>query len=394
MQQTHRTHYAAECQEELVGQTVTLNGWVQRRRDLGDLIFVDLRDRSGTVQIVFNANVNKESFITAESVRSEYVISVVGTVIARDQKTINPKMPTGKVEISADQITVLNVSQPLPIPINSNVDADDNVRLKYRYLDLRRDKMKKVLIIRHKAMQSMRQFLDGEDFLEVETPLLTKSTPEGARDYLVPSRLHKGSFYALPQSPQLFKQLLMVAGVERYFQFAKCFRDEDLRADRQPEFTQVDIEASFMPRDLLLDMIERMMVKLFKDVINTELTLPFERYTYQEAIDLYGSDKPDLRFDMQLVDLSSHLVNSSCTFFANVIASGDKVKAIKAPGCAAWSRKEIADFIALAESYGAEGLSWLAFKSEGLRGPHAKQLSLEDVAAIQRAVSAEVHSLK
>ncbi|AUS09577.1 aspartate--tRNA ligase [Laceyella sacchari] len=389
MEGVHRTHFATECTKELVGKRVTLNGWVHKRRDLGGLIFLDLRDRSGRVQVVFNPEISPEAVRIAEQVRSEYVLAITGKVVEREPGTVNPNMKTGEIEIQGEQVHVFNAAKTPPFMIQDDLDVDESIRLKYRYLDLRRSKMQKTMLIRHRAMQIVRQFLDQHGFVEMETPMLTRSTPEGARDYLVPSRVHEGSFYALPQSPQLFKQLFMVAGMERYFQFARCFRDEDLRADRQPEFTQIDIEASFLPTETFLSMMEEMVAKLFKETIGVEVPRPFPRLTYQEAMERYGSDKPDLRFGMELVDLSDILRDSSFKVFSGAIASGGQVKAITVKGCADWSRKEVDNWGQVAQAFGAKGLAWMALKEGGLKGSVAKFLSEEEVAAIQKATGAE-----
>ena len=299
-----RTHHCAKLTKEDVGKTVVLNGWVQRRRDLGGVLFIDLRDRSGIVQIVFNPEWNKEAHAIADRVRNEYVVGVMGTVVERDPETVNPNLETGEIEVRVERIEILNPAKTPPFFIEDGVEIDETLRLKYRYLDLRRPEMLKTLMLRSKAAKVFRDFLDEHGFIEIETPILTKSTPEGARDYLVPSRVHPGEFFALPQSPQIFKQLLMVGGIERYYQIARCFRDEDLRADRQPEFTQVDIETSFMSRDQLLDMMEELIVRVFRETIGVEIPRPFQRITYADAIGKYGSDKPDLRFGLELVDIS------------------------------------------------------------------------------------------
>lgn len=389
MKEIYRTHEANQLSKETIGQQVVVNGWVQKRRDLGGLIFIDLRDRSGVVQIVFNPDISEDAIRLADQVRSEYVIAVKGKVVERSEETINPKIETGEIEILGEELHIFNRSKTPPFPIEDGVEIDEMVRLRYRYLDLRRKNMQQTLLLRHRAMQSIRRFLDKQGFIEVETPMLTKTTPEGARDYLVPSRLHQGEFYALPQSPQLFKQLLMVAGYERYFQITRCFRDEDLRTDRQPEFTQLDIETSFLSRDDLLALMEEMMVDLFKDVLNVNLRIPFPRLTYQEAMDRYGTDKPDLRFAMELIDLSDTLRNSSFKVFANTIKSGGQVKAINVKQCAHWSRKEIDQWGEIATSIGAKGLAWLAWREDGVKGPIAKFFSSEELAAIASRAKAE-----
>ncbi|MGA8942137.1 MAG: aspartate--tRNA ligase [Thermoactinomyces sp.] len=388
MEKVYRTHYASQCTKELAGKTIILNGWVQKRRDLGGLIFIDLRDRSGLVQVVFNPEISPEAAAVAEQVRSEYVLAVEGTVVERAPENVNPKLKTGEIEVYGKAIHVFNPAKTPPFMISDREEVDESVRLKYRYLDLRRPKMLETLRIRHKAMQAVRRFLDQHGFMELETPMLTKSTPEGARDYLVPSRVHEGEFYALPQSPQLFKQLFMVAGMERYFQFARCFRDEDLRADRQPEFTQIDIEASFLPAETFQALMEQMMVAVFKETIGVEVPVPFPRLTYQEAMERYGSDKPDLRFGMEIRDLSSVLENTSFKVFASTIQNGGTVKAIRAEGCAGWSRKEIDGWNKTAQELGAKGLAWLAFREDGVKGSVAKFLSAEEIAAIRETTGA------
>jgi aspartyl-tRNA synthetase len=393
MESIFRTHQALECTKEKIGERVTLNGWVQKRRDLGGLIFLDLRDRSGVVQVVFHPDISPEATRLADQVRSEYVLAITGKIAARDPENVNPKMETGEIEILGEEVHIFNPAKTPPFPIRDNTDVDEAVRLKYRYLDLRRPKMQQTMLIRHRAMQSVRRFLDERGFIELETPILTRSTPEGARDYLVPSRVHEGAFYALPQSPQLFKQLFMVAGMERYFQFARCFRDEDLRADRQPEFTQIDIETSFLPMEKFLPMMEEMVATLFKETIGVEVPTPFPRITYREAIERYGSDKPDLRFGMELVDLSDELRESSFKVFSGTIQNGGQVKAINVQGCAGWSRKEVDQWGKIAESLGAKGLAWLAFKEEGIKGSVAKFLSPEEIEAIAGKTKAETGDL-
>jgi len=388
-----RTHRTDQCTKEWVGQTITLNGWVQKRRDLGGLIFIDLRDRHGVVQVVFNPEIAPEATEIADQVRSEYVIAVTGKLVERAPENVNPKLKTGEVEVVGERIHIFNPAKTPPFLINDQVEVDEAVRLKYRYIDLRRPKMQRTMMIRHQAMQCVRRFLDERGFIEMETPMLTKRTPEGARDYLVPSRVHEGSFYALPQSPQLFKQLFMVAGMERYFQFARCFRDEDLRSDRQPEFTQIDIEVSFMPQEELMSMMEEMIALLFKEIIGVEVPLPFPRLTYQEAMDRYGSDKPDLRFGMELVDLSEIVKHSSFRVFAGAVQNGGQVKAINAKGCAGFSRKEIDVWSKQAEVWGAKGLAWLSFKEDGVKGSVAKFLSEDEIRAIAEATGAETGDL-
>jgi aspartyl-tRNA synthetase len=382
-----RTHYIDSCISALEEQ-VTINGWVQSRRDLGGVIFLDIRDRTGTMQVVFNPDISAEAISIADQVRSEYVVSITGTVVKRSADTVNPNILTGELEIKGEQIHLFNAAKTPPFPIQDRVDVDENVRLKYRYLDLRRPKMQETMMLRHKAMQVVRRFLDGQGFVELETPILTKSTPEGARDYLVPSRIHKGEFYALPQSPQLFKQLFMVAGMERYFQIARCFRDEDLRSDRQPEFTQIDLEMSFLPLEDLFTMMEEMFVTLWKETLDIDVPRPFPRIPYKEAMDRYGSDKPDLRFEMELVDVTSALSQNTFQVFQNAIQSGGVLKAIVVSGKADWSRKEVETWIGEAQAIGAKGLAWLALKSEGVKGSVAKFVSEEEIAKIKELTGA------
>lgn len=382
-----RTHYIDSCVQELDEQ-VTINGWVQSRRDLGGVIFLDIRDRTGTMQVVFNPDISAEAVSIADQVRSEYVVSITGTVVKRSADTVNPNILTGEIEIKGEQIHLFNAAKTPPFPIQDRVDVDESVRLKYRYLDLRRPKMQQTLMLRHKTMQVVRKFLDSRGFVELETPILTKSTPEGARDYLVPSRIHKGEFYALPQSPQLFKQLFMVAGMERYFQIARCFRDEDLRADRQPEFTQIDLEMSFLPLEDLFSMMEEMFVSVWKETLDVEIVRPFPRIPYREAMDRYGSDKPDLRFGMELVDVSSVLAQNSFQVFQHAIQSGGVLKAIVVPGKADWSRKEVETWVGEAQGLGAKGLAWLSFKAEGVKGSVAKFVSEDEIAKIKECTGA------
>jgi aspartyl-tRNA synthetase len=382
-----RTHYIDSCVNALE-QQVTINGWVQSRRDLGGVIFLDIRDRTGTMQVVFNPDISAEAISIADQVRSEYVVSITGTVVKRSADTVNPNILTGELEIKGEQIHLFNAAKTPPFPIQDRVDVDENVRLKYRYLDLRRPKMQQTMMLRHKAMQVVRRFLDGQGFVELETPILTKSTPEGARDYLVPSRIHKGEFYALPQSPQLFKQLFMVAGMERYFQIARCFRDEDLRSDRQPEFTQIDLEMSFLPLEDLFSMMEEMFVTLWKETLDIDVARPFPRIPYKEAMERYGSDKPDLRFEMELVDVTAALSQNTFQVFQNAIQSGGVLKAIVVSGKADWSRKEVETWIGEAQEIGAKGLAWLALKPEGVKGSVAKFVSDEEVAKIKELTGA------
>ncbi|WP_026585325.1 aspartate--tRNA ligase [Bacillus sp. J33] len=385
-----RTYYCGEVTEKAIGEKVTLKGWVQKRRDLGGLIFIDLRDRTGIVQVVFNPEVSPEALAAAEKVRNEFVLDIEGKVIAREEGTINENIETGRIEIHAEKITIINEAKTPPFVIDNKTDVSEDVRLKYRYLDLRRPVMFETLKMRHQVTKTMRDFLDSEGFLDVETPILTKSTPEGARDYLVPSRVHPGEFYALPQSPQIFKQLLMVGGFERYYQIARCFRDEDLRADRQPEFTQVDIEMSFMTQDEIIGLMENMMKKIMKEVKGRDVQTPFPRMSYQEAMDRYGSDKPDTRFEMELTDLSEIVKESSFKVFAGAVSSGGQVKAINVKnGAGKYSRKDIDALTEFVSVYGAKGLAWLKAEEDGLKGPIAKFVTEEEQRAFYAALSVE-----
>jgi aspartyl-tRNA synthetase len=389
-----RTYFCGEVTEKAIGEKVTLKGWVQKRRDLGGLIFIDLRDRTGIVQIVFNPDVSSEALSLAEKVRTEYVLDVKGTVIARGEGTINDNLKTGKVEVQVEELTIINEAKTTPFVIADKTDVSEDVRLKYRYLDLRRPVMFETFKMRHQVTKAIRDFLDGEGFLDVETPILTKSTPEGARDYLVPSRVHPGEFYALPQSPQLFKQLMMVGGFERYYQIARCFRDEDLRADRQPEFTQVDIETSFMSQEDILALTEKMMQKVMKDVKGIDLPAQFPRMSFDEAMDRFGSDKPDTRFGMELVDLSETVKDSGFKVFASAVANGGQVKAINVKGAAAsYSRKDIDALTEFAAVYGAKGLAWLKAEEDGLKGPISKFFAEEDQEALKAKMNVEAGDL-
>ena len=361
----HRSCGCGRVTERDCGKELTLAGWVNTRRDHGGLIFIDLRDRSGIVQVVMSPQYGEDAFHKAEDVRSEYVLAIRGIVRERSPETVNPKMQTGKIEVVVSEMRVLNKAKTPPFYVEDGIDVDETVRLKHRYIDLRRPEMQRNLIMRHKIVHEMRQFLDAHDFLEVETPILTKSTPEGARDYLVPSRVNPGKFYALPQSPQLFKQLLMVSGLERYFQIARCFRDEDLRADRQPEFTQLDIELSFEDQDFILDLMEHMMQRIFKNVLNVDIQIPFKRITWDDAMNLYGSDKPDIRFDMHFYDISDLLRDTGFKVFRNVLDNGGIVKAITVKGDAAIPRRELDGLVDYVGNYGAKGLAWIGLNKDG-----------------------------
>lgn len=360
-----RTHTCGELTKTQVGQSVVLNGWVQRRRDHGAVMFIDLRDRTGITQVVFNAERNAEVHKSAHTLRSECVVSIMGQVMARPDESQNPHLPTGEVEVFVDEVEILNEAKTPPFLIEDEADVTESIRLKYRYLDLRRPKMQRLLTLRHAVAQAARGFLNTEGFLEVETPVLTKSTPEGARDYLVPSRVNAGQFFALPQSPQLFKQVLMVSGVDRYYQIARCFRDEDLRNDRQPEFTQIDLELSFVDYQQVMELMERMIVTIFKDAGGVSLPTPFPRMTYTEAIGRYGSDKPDLRFEMPLYDVTEFGAASQFKVFKDAATKGGIVKALIVKGGATLSRTRIDALGETAKSFGAKGLAWLKITAEG-----------------------------
>lgn len=374
-----------------VGETVTLKGWVHRRRDLGELIFIDLRDQSGIVQIVFNPDYSKQALQIAETLRSEFVIEVKGKVIKRDPETVNPNLKTGEIEVTVSEVSILNKSKNLPFLIHEAQDVSEDLRLKYRYIDLRREDMQRTFKIRHQITQSVRNFLNDNEFLEMETPILTKSTPEGARDYLVPSRVHPGEFYALPQSPQLFKQLLMMSGFERYYQIARCFRDEDLRADRQPEFTQIDIETAFLTSEDIIQLIEEMMKRLMKDVLDKDITTPFERISYDDALARFGSDKPDTRFGMELVHVTDIVENSDFKVFSGPAKSGGKVCLLNVKDAAnQFTRKDIDnDLTEFVKTYGAKGLAWVKVADGDMTGPIAKFFSEEEKTQIFERANVE-----
>ncbi|MBI2154338.1 MAG: aspartate--tRNA ligase [Candidatus Rokubacteria bacterium] len=369
-----RSHTCGELRAAHVGQTVTLMGWAFRRRDHGGLIFVDLRDREGLTQCVFNPATSAEAHAGAQEVRAEFVLAVQGTVQRRPPGTENPKLPTGEVEVQVSQFRILNESKPLPFPLEDQTEVEEAVRLKYRYLDMRRPQVLRNFVIRDQVYRAVRDYLHAQGFLEVETPFLTRSTPEGARDFLVPSRLARGSFYALPQSPQLFKQLLMVAGFERYFQIVRCFRDEDLRKDRQPEFTQIDIETSFLDRDEFLPIVEGMLVEVWRRVRGITLPTPFPRLAYDEALARFGTDKPDLRFGLELVDCSDLFRGGQFQAFAQVVAGGGAVKGLRVPGGGPLSRKDLDGLVEAAKGAGAKGLVWVKVNPDGLQSPVTKFL--------------------
>ncbi|MHB1418151.1 MAG: aspartate--tRNA ligase [Bacillota bacterium] len=377
-----RTHTAGQLSAAQSGQKVVLMGWVNRRRDHGGLIFIDLRDRSGIIQVVISPEVDAQAFEIAEGIRNEYVLAVAGDVRIRPEGTVNSNLDTGEVEVYASQLRILNKAKTPPFYIAQDAEVEEAVRLKYRYLDLRRPEMQRVLIQRHRIAKAMRDYLDNQGFVEVETPMLTKSTPEGARDYLVPSRVHPGTFFALPQSPQIFKQMLMVAGMEKYFQITRCFRDEDLRADRQPEFTQIDLEMSFVEQEDILEVIEGMAAQVLQEAMGITMTIPLPRITYKESLERYGSDKPDTRFGLEIIDLSAIFKQTSFKVFAGVLEKGGQVKAINAKGCGSFSRKELDDLTAMAGLFGAKGLAWLVVSEEGVRSPIAKFLSETEISSL------------
>ncbi|HHC6016299.1 TPA: aspartate--tRNA ligase [Staphylococcus aureus] len=390
-----RTTYCGLVTEAFLGQEITLKGWVNNRRDLGGLIFVDLRDREGIVQVVFNPAFSEEALKIAETVRSEYVVEVQGTVTKRDPETVNPKIKTGQVEVQVTNIKVINKSETPPFSINEeNVNVDENIRLKYRYLDLRRQELAQTFKMRHQITRSIRQYLDDEGFFDIETPVLTKPTPEGARDYLVPSRVHDGEFYALPQSPQLFKQLLMISGFDKYYQIVKCFRDEDLRADRQPEFTQVDIEMSFVDQEDVMQMGEEMLKKVVKEVKGVEINGAFPRMTYKEAMRRYGSDKPDTRFEMELIDVSQLGRDMDFKVFKDTVENDGEIKAIVAKGAAEqYTRKDMDALTEFVNIYGAKGLAWVKVVEDGLTGPIGRFFEAENVETLLTLTGAEAGDL-
>lgn len=390
-----RTTYCGLVTEAFLGQEITLKGWVNNRRDLGGLIFVDLRDREGIVQVVFNPAFSEEALKIAETVRSEYVVEVQGTVTKRDPETVNPKIKTGQVEVQVTNIKVINKSETPPFSINEeNVNVDENIRLKYRYLDLRRQELAQTFKMRHQITRSIRRYLDDEGFFDIETPVLTKSTPEGARDYLVPSRVHDGEFYALPQSPQLFKQLLMISGFDKYYQIVKCFRDEDLRADRQPEFTQVDIEMSFVDQEDVMQMGEEMLKKVVKEVKGVEINGAFPRMTYKEAMRRYGSDKPDTRFEMELIDVSQLGRDMDFKVFKDTVENDGEIKAIVAKGAAEqYTRKDMDALTEFVNIYGAKGLAWVKVVGDGLTGPIGRFFEAENVETLLTLTGAEAGDL-
>lgn len=386
-----RTIMCGELRENHISEKVTVMGWVQRKRNLGSLVFVDLRDRTGLLQVVFGEEINKEAFEKADLVKSEYCIAVTGEIIRRESP--NPNMPTGLVELKGESIKILSESETPPIYIKEDLDASENIRLKYRYLDLRRPDMQKILMIRHRAAKIVRDYLDENGFLEMETPMLTKSTPEGARDYLVPSRNYPGMFYALPQSPQIFKQLLMVSGYDRYFQIVKCFRDEDLRANRQPEFTQIDLEMSFVELNDVIAINEGLIQRVFKEVLDVDVKLPIRRMPYAEAMSKYGSDKPDLRFGMEIKDITEAVRGTEFAVFKNAIENGGSVRAIVAENCADMGRKKLDKLGEFVKTYKAKGLAWIAYKEEEIKSPISKFFDEAGMKAIIDAAGAKAGDL-
>ncbi|MEA3469736.1 MAG: aspartate--tRNA ligase [Thermodesulfobacteriota bacterium] len=384
-----RTHSCNDLTSANIGEEIILMGWVLRRRDHGGVIFIDLRDRHGLTQIVFNPEVNPEVHAKAHRLRSEWVIAIRGKVEARLEGMANKKLATGEIEVFIDELRILNTSETPPFPLDEESEISDNIRLQYRYMDLRRPEMAAKLLQRHKAVQSIRTYLNDNEFLEVETPMLTRSTPEGARDYLVPSRVNAGRFYALPQSPQLFKQLLMIAGMDRYYQIVKCFRDEDLRADRQPEFTQIDMELSFMDEEQIIAITEGMIAKLFKDTLDLDVVPPFTRISYDESMDRFGTDRPDTRFGFELVDLTEIAKTCSFKVFRSIADGDGTVRAINAKGCASFSRKDLDVLTEYVAQFGAKGLAWVKMKADGeWQSPIAKFFSDEERAAMTEALDA------
>jgi aspartyl-tRNA synthetase len=388
-----RTHTCCELGADDVGTEVVLMGWIQRRRDHGGVIFVDLRDREGISQVVFNPEVSPEVHEKAHVLRSEYVIGIRGKVEKRLEGMTNPKLKTGAIEVFATELHIFNAAETPPFIIEDNVDVSENIRLKFRHIDLRRTMFQKNIINRHKAAASVRQYLNSRKFIDIETPVLTRSTPEGARDYLVPSRVNPGLFYALPQSPQIFKQLLMISGFDRYYQIAKCFRDEDLRADRQPEFTQIDMEMSFVGENDVMDVSEGLMANLFRDVLDIELKTPFPRLYYEDAVGRFGLDKPDIRFDLELIDISDIVENAGFKVFADVVKKGGIVKALNAKGCINFTRKEIDDLTEFVAVYRAKGLAWIKVHEDSWQSPIAKFFTEDEKQALAQRIDMKPEDL-
>jgi len=393
MQFRSRTHNCGELREKNIGENVVLNGWVDRRRDLGGVIFIEIRDRYGITQVVFEPTFNPQAHSEAKDLRSEFVISIEGVVRKRPADTDNPELPTGHIDVMVNKLVVLNEAETPPFAIKDEIDTHEDLRLKYRYLDLRRPKLQKSLILRHKMAQITRQYFDENSFIEVETPVLMKSTPEGARDFLVPSRMHKGKFYALPQSPQTYKQILMVSGMDRYFQIVKCFRDEDLRADRQLEFTQIDVEMSFVDQEDILVVVEGLMKRFFKQVWNRDLNTPLPRLSFDEAMEKYGSDKPDLRFDLEMKTLNNQFANTGFKVFKDAIDTGGIVTGLLAPGCGEYTRNQLDVLTDFVKGHGAKGLIWIRVKNNGnvleLESPTMKFFTDEEKKNLIETLSAK-----
>ncbi|MCZ6660273.1 MAG: aspartate--tRNA ligase [bacterium] len=388
-----RTHHCGELTEADVGASVVLAGWAHRRRDHGGLIFVDLRDREDITQVVFDSEVDAPAHQEAKAIRNEFVLAIEGEVVARPEGMVNPKLATGAVEVNVTRLAILNPSKPLPFLIEEGAEVGDTVRYKYRYLDLRRPDQQRIMKLRHRATKAIRDFFDSQGFLEIETPFLTRSTPEGARDYLVPSRVNPGKFFALPQSPQLFKQILMVAGYEKYFQIVRCFRDEDLRADRQPEFSQIDVECSFIDQEGVLALTESMMAHIFREVMGRELATPFPRLAYAESMERYGTDAPDLRFGMPIMDISDIVEGGSFDIFNEVLTGDGRVKGLSLPGQGGISRKELDDLTGEVQGYGARGLAWIKVTPDGFKSPLEKffsEGSLQNIASVVEAASGDL----
>ncbi len=384
-----RTHTCGELREKNIDENVILNGWVDNRRDLGGVIFIDLRDRYGITQIVFEPSINENAYNAGKDLRSEFVVSVEGKVRTRPEGTLNPSLPTGMVDVMIEKITILNKSETPPFQIKDSNDVNEDLRLKYRYLDLRRSRMQNNILLRHKMYQLVRNYFDEQNFVEIETPILMKSTPEGARDFLVPSRMHKGQFYALPQSPQTYKQLLMVSGFDKYFQITKCFRDEDLRADRQPEFTQIDVEMSFVDVENIFEVVEGLMKKLFKQIKNYDIPSTLPRLTFDEAMEKYGSDKPDLRFSLEMVNLNNVFPKSEFRVFKDAVNKNGIITGLLAKSCGDYTRNQLDVLTDFVKKLGAGGLIWMRVKTDGLEAPIAKFLSDEEKSGIIDSLGAE-----
>ena len=384
-----RTHTCGELREEHIGQEVVLNGWVSTRRDLGGVIFIEIRDRYGISQVVFEPHFNESAHHEGKVLRSEYVVSIEGIVRKRPEGTENAGLATGSIDVLVNKVVILNVAKTTPFAIQDDIDVHEDLRLKYRYLDLRRPQMQQSLIMRHRMYQIARNYFDAQNFIEVETPVLMKSTPEGARDFLVPSRMHKGRFYALPQSPQQYKQLLMVAGMDRYFQIVKCFRDEDLRADRQPEFTQIDVEMSFVDQEQIFEIVEGLMKRFYKEVWNKEISTPLPRLTFDEAMERYGSDKPDLRFDLEMTTLNGVFANSTFRVFRDSIDKGGVISGFVAPGCGDYTRNQLDVLTDFVKKLGAGGLIWIRVKEDGLDSPTMKFLTPEEQTELTQKLNAK-----